>query len=209
MAYDNNAYIAFTKLLARVDWQTGKIKTGIFKLSALTNIKPGTLYGVLKRLESQDLIKMNPRGKYSEITVVNWSKYQDGQEELKRNSNRIQTESNTINKNKRIKELNKVSKDTSEQNLENSEIVKQMINRFEDFLGFKLKSMPSQERSARSIIKRLGEVKAISCVEAAISCQDDKYAPQIANLVQLDKKLDSLLVYYRKNNNANKMEIIS
>lgn len=99
LANDNNAYIVFTKLLARVDWKTGSINTGKFKLAALLNIKPGTLYGVLKRLEEANMIQQQPNNHFTKITVVNWKKYQQPNS----NSTGTQDESKPINKNKRIK----------------------------------------------------------------------------------------------------------
>lgn len=91
---------------------------------------------------------------------------------------------------------------------EHEKLTNEMIATFEEYLGIKLKQIPSQQRACRSIIRRLGAVKAVPAVHAAIACQDDKYAPAIANPVQLDKKLDNLLIYYKKQQNNNKGRVV-
>lgn len=191
LANDNNAYIVFTKLLARVDWKTGYLITGRFKMSELTNLNPNTVYATLKRLENAKMITQEPNNRFTKITVINWKKYQTDDSSDNNQITTRQQPDNTINKNKRIKEYI-IPK--------NNELIEQMISTWENYLGMKLTARPSQERAARAIIKRVGKEKALGAVKAAISCQSDQYAPHIANIVQLDKKLDSLLVYKRKQN---------
>lgn len=76
LSSDNNAYIMFTKLLLKVDWNSGQATLGRSQLAQLCNMKPTTAYGVLLRLVDNNFVTASSFTKYTEITVVNWSKYQ-------------------------------------------------------------------------------------------------------------------------------------
>src|SRR5690606_16435709 len=125
-------------------------------------------------------------------------------------------QSNTLIRNKEVKK-DSISKDIpdeieeepkkEEKVYEHQSVVNEMIEKFEESLSFKLKGRPTQERAAKSVIKRLGAEKAMDAVIAALACQDAEYAPRIANIDQLDKKLDKLMMYYRSKNN-NKQTVL-
>lgn len=141
-----------------------------------------------------NMIETEPKRNLTIIRICNWEEYQM---QPKRNltatgpkPDTIQEKNNNIGNNINIIPVKKNEKE--------ADLVEKMIGTFESNLGFKLKQRPSQERAGRSIIKRVGYNKAMDAVQASILCQGDKYAPQIANLVQLDKKLDSLMIYWRK-----------
>jgi len=110
LANDNNAYIVFTKILLRVNWQTGEMITGRYKLSRLVNLKPTTAYAALKRLEKHKMVTLmtgKMTNKYTKIKVLNWQKYQSD-DNPDDNSMTIKRQSNdTINNNKIIKEVRK------------------------------------------------------------------------------------------------------
>lgn len=72
---DDNAYIVFTKLLLFVN-SKGQWAGGRDQLSARVHIKSGTLYAVLKRLESQQMVNIKSNRRYSVISICNWRKYQ-------------------------------------------------------------------------------------------------------------------------------------
>lgn len=72
---DNNAYMVFTKLLYMAN-SKGEWSGGRFRLSERVNLNDRTLYDVLKRLKSQQLINIKPNSKYTVISICNWSKYQ-------------------------------------------------------------------------------------------------------------------------------------
>lgn len=110
LANDNNAFNLFMKILMRVNWQTGEMTTGRFKLSQMVNLKPTTAYATLRRLERHKMVTLmtgRATTKFTKIKVVNWQKYQsddsadDNVMTFKRQSN------DTYNKNKRIKEERK------------------------------------------------------------------------------------------------------
>lgn len=76
LANDNTCYIVFSKLLTHADRFTGTYKTGRFKLAALCNLKPTTLYAALKRLESSTMIRQQSDNKMTTIYICNWGTYQ-------------------------------------------------------------------------------------------------------------------------------------
>lgn len=79
--------------------------------------------------------------------------------------------------------------------------INQMLRIFEEHNGVKLKNIKKQRNAASRIIKRCGSnEKAVGVCQAAVACQSDRYAPAIANLLDLDDKLDKLATYYRKRN---------
>lgn len=76
LANDNTAYVVFIKLLTHADRFTGAYKTGRFKLAAICNLKPTTLYAALKRLESSTMIRQQSDNKMTTIYICNWHTYQ-------------------------------------------------------------------------------------------------------------------------------------
>ena len=85
--------------------------------------------------------------------------------------------------------------------------INKMVQVFEEANGTKLRLITKQRRAAARIIKRCGSPeKALGVCQAAVACRNDKYAPAIANLLDLDEKLDKLALYYRKRD-ANKSTV--
>ena len=103
LSRDLNAYIVFTKILLRVDWQTGKLITGRFKLAEMTGLKPTTVYQTLRRLENDNMLTQEHDNKKTIITVINWKKYQSDDNGYDNNMTTIRQPDDTINNNKRIK----------------------------------------------------------------------------------------------------------
>lgn len=76
LMHDNNAYLVFTKLLLMVGKEKGQWAGGRRQLGELMNMNHRTLYDVLIRLESQQLIEIESNQRYSTISICNWTKYQ-------------------------------------------------------------------------------------------------------------------------------------
>lgn len=72
---DDNAYLVFTKLLIFVN-SNGEYASGRNMLGELLHINPRTLYDVLIRLESQQMISISSNKRYSVISICNWEHYQ-------------------------------------------------------------------------------------------------------------------------------------
>jgi hypothetical protein len=111
LANDNNAFLVFTKILLRVNWETGSFITGRFKLAEITNLNPNTLYKTLKRLSGNNMVTLESNNRSTKITVTNWNKFQFGNNESNSDVTTGEQPGNTINKNKRNK--NKESNNTN------------------------------------------------------------------------------------------------
>ena len=75
LMHDDKAWVVFTKLLIHVN-SKGEWSGGRLQLSEIVKINQRTLYDVLKRLKSQQIINIKSNNRYSVITICNWSKYQ-------------------------------------------------------------------------------------------------------------------------------------
>lgn len=75
--YDEKAFQLLVWLLVSVDYQTGSIKVGRFWLADILKSNPNTIRDVIKRLDKKyKIITTSHTNKYTEITLLNWSKYQ-------------------------------------------------------------------------------------------------------------------------------------
>lgn len=74
--HDKNAWLIFMYLLMKVDRETGSYDTGRFALAEQINMKSGTTYKALKRLEKAKMVTLASNNKYTKITVSNWKEYQ-------------------------------------------------------------------------------------------------------------------------------------
>ena len=74
---DDTAYKLFTVILMYVKTNTGKYTAGRFQLGEMAKMKPITAYKALKRLEKKwKMVTLVSNNQYTEITVLNWGKYQ-------------------------------------------------------------------------------------------------------------------------------------
>lgn len=74
---DQLAYTLFSVILMSVDRNTGSFKSGRLALAQLLKVHPSSLRNALKRLESKyEVISTFRTTTHTEITVLNWSKYQ-------------------------------------------------------------------------------------------------------------------------------------
>lgn len=75
--HDEKALKVFVWILCTVDYKTGKRRFGRFNASEILDINPNTLYSVISRLSKKyKIINIKSNNKFSEISVLNWSKYQ-------------------------------------------------------------------------------------------------------------------------------------
>jgi len=85
---DTNASQIFLWLLVNVDKDTGSVKIGRIWLSKLLGIKESTLYKALKRLQRvYKVVTQVSNNRYTEITLLNWAKYQSTQDKVTQASN--------------------------------------------------------------------------------------------------------------------------
>jgi uncharacterized protein with von Willebrand factor type A (vWA) domain len=75
--FDSNAFRVFTWLLTNVDRKTGKMTIARFWTSEVLRLNPNTFKDVIKRLEKKyKVITTKSTNKMTEISVLNWAKYQ-------------------------------------------------------------------------------------------------------------------------------------
>lgn len=75
---DHTSWVIFSWLLLKVDRKTGKKITGRFWASSELGMKPTTFYKSLMRLQNKwNMVTLRVTGKYTEISLVNWDKYQN------------------------------------------------------------------------------------------------------------------------------------
>lgn len=75
LMHDHNALVVFVGLLLKAN-SKGEWSGGRNQLGEMLNINPRTLYDVLQRLKTQQVINIKSNNKYSVISICNWSKYQ-------------------------------------------------------------------------------------------------------------------------------------
>jgi len=74
---DQMAWTIFSWLMLKVDRTTGKKITGRFWASQELGIKPITFYKGLRRLEKKwKVVTLRVTGKATEVSLINWHKYQ-------------------------------------------------------------------------------------------------------------------------------------
>lgn len=196
LANDNNAYLMFTKLLLKVDYNTGTITLGRKQLSHLCNMKESTTYATANRLVDNNLITTQANRKFTKITVVNWSKYQGGKTTAQQPNDEMMSEAwlndNTIKRTKKKKK-----------NITNV-IGKPEINELFDYwlekTGIPISSKIQMNRNAcNNLFNKNGMEKTKKLIDGVALAQTDKYAPGIADFIQLQSKLSELLVWGKKN----------
>lgn len=75
--HDEKALKVFIWILCTVDYKTGKMRFGRFNASTILDINPNSLYHVISRLSKKyKIINIKTNNKFSEVSVLNWAKYQ-------------------------------------------------------------------------------------------------------------------------------------
>lgn len=188
LSNDNNAYIVFTKLLLKVNRHTGSIRLGRFKLAALTNLKAPTARDALKRLVRDSIVTVATSPNYTDISICNWHEYQNGDD---RSDVRLTTEPRstdvTITRTKN-KKKNIITVEGS--------TVDDLFSFWNETVGVEISSQPVNNRKACGELISTHGVEAVRrFIEGVNKAHSDKYAPRIADFVQLKARLNDLLVW--------------
>lgn len=105
---DQNATRVFFWILMNVDYQTGIGTFGRTQIARGTGLKNSTVYKVATRLqEKYQVLSIKSNNHFSEISVLNWAKYQQGDQEVastvQEKEHVTSKESSTIKEYKEIK----------------------------------------------------------------------------------------------------------
>lgn len=194
---DNTAYIVFTKLLMLANSRTGTYTTGRFQLSEHTNIKPGTLYKALLRLEDNRLVTLKSNNRFTDIHICNWSKYQSAGNTFSNNTVTTgEQQSNntvTLNKNKK-EEVRSNSKELATPRTYGNPEINEMFVYWEQVIGYKILANVRANRNACSnLVKKHGVDGVRRLVDGVSLAKQDQFAPRIADFAQLQSKYNELV----------------
>lgn len=182
LANDNTCYVVFGKLLTHADRYTGTYRTGRFKLAALCNMKPTTVYAALKRLESSTMIRQVSDNRMTTVHICNWQKYQQPNDTTVTSHRRA---NDTKQEREREREIDtKVSiheKDVSE-----------AFSSWSELTGKTMRAEKSNARSIKRLIKENGIESVLRAIQGAVYYQSKEYRPKIFSFNTLEKKWTEL-----------------
>lgn len=180
--FDATALQIFMYLLIHVDKKTGELRTGRFIIAQTLKINPNTVYSVLKRLEKKyKIINNHSNNKYTTISLLNWSKYNEYKDTSTQSiNNKITTnqqQNNTIQdiKTKDIKTITNVIKEFGNPDI--NEISKYFLE---------IMKLPKEDCSIKQsrqywnlLLKEMGIEKLKGLIDLAK--QDEFMAPNITS----------------------------
>lgn len=81
--HDDKALKLFLYILSTANYKTGTLRTSRFRTAESVKMKPPTFQKVLKRLEEKyEIVSLRSNNKWTEISVLNWAKYQQDEDPL-------------------------------------------------------------------------------------------------------------------------------
>lgn len=102
--HDPNAWHVFECLLLIVNRNDGTWSGGRFQLAELAELKAGTTYKALKRLENAKMVTLVSNNRFTIISISKWSGYQqDGNTLAEQRGNNAVTTGEHYNKNKELR----------------------------------------------------------------------------------------------------------
>ena len=202
LANDNTCYIVFNKLLTHADRFTGEYKTGRFKLAALCNLKPTTLYASLKRLESSTMIRQQSDNKKTTIFICNWWKYQqddDSKMTVRRRENDTKQE-----REKEVGDTTYLKAKTPSADID------EMFKLWEQTIGVAIEGQKQKNRYACSnLLKKYGKEKLTQLIGGVKFANETPYAPKIADFSELQMKQNRLLTWGNEQKTKNNKKVVS
>lgn len=187
LSNDNTALIVFVKLLLKVNRHTGSLITGRFKLAAMTNLKPSTCWGALRRLETDSIVTLSPTGRYTTIHICNWHDYQTADRaktDSKPTPSRAPTDTITRTKNKN----NIITPATAD--------VVALFSYWKEQTGVEIASkIPTNQKTCQGLIDVHGMETMKGLIRSVKQAQASKYAPRISDFVQLNARLTELVTW--------------
>lgn len=172
----------------------GQLMTGRLKLAEIMNTNQSTIYKRLRVLGGQGLITIKSNNKFSVITIVKYSQYQDM--EIKGN-NKVTTKEQQSNT------YNNVNNETTITNV----IGKPLDKRNPDVqiiwdYGLKVGLGTTKQNLNRYAIKRLLKNHTVDqllkAMEVAQEIRQEPYAPQINNWMDLEDKYLKLRDFFAR-----------
>lgn len=208
---DPTAWFLFSWILLSVQKDTGKWKVGRFMLADMLGIKSTTIYKTLKRLEKKyKVVTLSSNNRFTEITVLQWAKYQQQTPLVTQASNNKVTtkgqQSNnkvTLNKNKRIREVENIGNPpTPQKSLKvverkltlKTQLAYEIIAFMKSELGLPLLDGNQSENVfyAKKLLNKFGTVEKVKLLITALS-KDTFWSTKITTLKRLDERSMEIL----------------
>lgn len=184
--------------------ERGQLITGRFALAKATGIPPGSIHRYLKLLENIGILSIKPSNKFSLITILKYSDYQDRRTGVdRRTSNRRASGEHPVST------LNKGNKDNNITTLTNvsGEAPKDRRNPDVQILwehGLQLGFPNTKQTINRFAISRLLKGKTVDQLKKAAEfsqeIRQEPYAPQVNNWMDLEEKYLKLRDFVQRAN---------
>lgn len=200
---DRTAWHIFEYLLLEAYYgkPQGTVSTSRYKIGNMCSVNNNTVYSALSRLEKAKMITIRATNKKTIINICNWTKYQTNvNQSVNNKSTTNQQQINTLNKNIDIRNST-------------TYYGKPEINELFDYwkanTGIEITSRVRPNRNACSnLIKKHGVDTVKRLVDGVVLAQAEKYAPSISDFVDLQQKLNALLVWGKKQSSKRGVKII-
>lgn len=180
----------------------GVVTCGRNQIAEDTDIHPSSVKRALEHFRDKMGVEVTYEATkvYTKITIKNWSKYQrkaTKEVTYKRPTSDLQV---TTNKEERIKNKENNTKVLGDYG---NPQVNEVVKCFEDSFGFTLTRKQLNRQAAYRLVKKYGLEKVLGAIKAAYEVQEDRYAPGISNLLDLEEKLPRLAKYYTTRTSVN------
>lgn len=200
--HDHTAWRVFSTLLWLVDKDTGKWSGGRFQLAEITTLKPTTTYQALKRLKKAKMLTLSSNNKYTVIYICNWSSFQrinDTSNDNRMTTNGQQNDTLTRIKNKEIR---------NSTTYYGKPEINEMFDYWSTNTGIEISARIKPNRNAcNNLLKKHGADTLKRLVDGVVIAQNEKYAPAISDFVDLQQKLNALLVWGKKHTNKTNLGV--
>jgi hypothetical protein len=187
---DRTAWHVFEYLLlkAYAGKPQGVVVTSRYQIADMVGGNNNTIYKALKRLEKAKMVTSVATSKKTTIRICNWNSFQgNGNQSSNNKVTTKQQQSNTLNKNVDIRNIT---------TLYGKPELNEMFNYWQTKTGLPITAQAQANRRACSnLFNKYGAERLQRLIEGVALAQGDQYAPRIANFVQLQSKVDDLILW--------------
>lgn len=177
----------------------GQLITGRLALAKKTGISPNTIKDHLSILQNLGIITKKSTNKFTLITIVKYSEYQDKKEkDTSKNTNQTPTRHQPDTTNNNVNNDNNVNNKPAPRGGGEQQLFELFYKTVNPTISFNNKT---EWKAARELVKHFGLDKTLKTAEYAISVHGKPYAPTISTPYQLKVKLPDLMAYYKKESN--------
>lgn len=187
----------------------GELSISKLELADYLGFPTNRVKDVLKRLKDDNRIDIETDNHRTIIRICKWKEYQSRDNQPKSQPTSKQDHQpdpdQTTNPNhiKRIKNKELRIKNTTKVGEFGNSQVNEVVKCFEDSFGFSLTRKQLNRQAAHRLANKYGVEKVQQAIKAASEIQEDRYAPSINNLLDLEEKLPRLVKYFATRSSIN------